>query len=184
MEKVAKAKARKAKGRAEARAKANTNKNKGKGKGHTSTGNNNSWNNGWMQKKGPIGQKGSGKGGQNGGNNKGKRKSGERKSTSLERLFMVLMRGATAVDWLLMADFDRLRSMAYQYNHNDRTANHPSKEIPWPIIWTLTRYHKKHIFYSTARPKLKDLAEDLRLAETKMKWRWFFRNEPNDEGKK
>ena len=39
---------------------------------------------------------------------------------------------------------------------------------------------KKHIFFNTARPKLKDLAEDLRLAETKLKWKWFFQNEPKN----
>jgi hypothetical protein len=91
------------------------------------------------------------------------------------------MKGATAADWLLMAEFESLREKAYQYNHQERTATKPIKRNPLAHNLDFNPLpQKKHIFFNTARPKLKDLAEDLRLAETKLKWKWFFQNEPKN----
>ncbi len=73
--------------------------------------------------------------------------SARRQKSSVARHFLALTRGFTAADWMLMHHFNDLRNKVYFYNHEDHECVKGDKRVQWPVVWTLARYHLKHIFF-------------------------------------
>ena len=90
--------------------------------------------------------------------------------------FLRLMKGASVQDWLWIHRFAELRKLVYLYLPELKSCVCPSGDydIPWPIIFLLGRYNRKHLFMSRAVPKLQPIFESLREFENKMRWRWYF----------
>ena len=71
------------------------------------------------------------------------------------------MQGATAQDWIWLLKFDVLRKLVYWYDVDDASVHSPTaQQVEWPIIWILTRYHKKYLWCNSL-PDLSWIAEDL-----------------------
>ena len=88
------------------------------------------------------------------------------------------MVGATAQDWIWLFKFDVLRKLVYWYAVDDASVQPPTEQqVEWPIIWILTRYHKKYL-WCNSHPDLSWIAEDLFHWRNKVGWAWFFRNKP------
>lgn len=89
------------------------------------------------------------------------------------------MRGATAEDWLNFVNFQDLVRNVYLYEYGSKTARHPMKDdLPWPVVWVLARYHKKHIWASGKQPNLDWIRRNLVDFRNKLCWRWLFRHKP------
>eukprot|EP00933_Yihiella_yeosuensis_P044464 TRINITY_DN39620_c0_g1_i1.p1 TRINITY_DN39620_c0_g1~~TRINITY_DN39620_c0_g1_i1.p1 ORF type:complete len:635 (+),score=76.46 TRINITY_DN39620_c0_g1_i1:476-2380(+) len=89
------------------------------------------------------------------------------------------MKGASAAGWCWLAKFEELRRRVYLYLPFAKEVVYPTDDIPWPIIWWLARYHKKHVFCSNALPKLQNVAQDIRQFINKLKWKYHHRNSCN-----
>ena len=97
----------------------------------------------------------------------------------VSRLFLEVMQGATAQDWIWLLKFDVLRKLVYWYDVDDASVHSPTaQQVEWPIIWILTRYHKKYLWCNSL-PDLSWIAEDLSQWRNKVGWAWFFRNTPS-----
>ena len=104
----------------------------------------------------------------------------ERGSTSVARRVASLLRGASLADLAWLANFNRIRDNVYVYDHVSKSAHHPHADdahIPWPIIWIMGRYHKKHVLCMKAKPDLQNFIKYISQFEQKMRWRWFFRDD-------
>ena len=71
-----------------------------------------------------------------------------RKNNWLGHWAVTMLRDANAADILWLAQFDKLREKVLFYDHQCHTCFSAGPEIPWPIIWLLGRFHKKHVFFS------------------------------------
>ena len=96
------------------------------------------------------------------------------------RRFRGLRRGATRDDatWLLRMDV--LRRHVYLYDHESRSVSHPGRQsliAPWPVVLLLGRYNRKHIICSKQDPKADYMRDDVLHFCTKLRWRWFLRDE-------
>ena len=101
------------------------------------------------------------------------------KLSPVSQLFLDVMKGATAQDWIWLLKFDVLRKLVYWYDIDDASVHSPTvQQVEWPIIWILTRYHKKYLWCSNL-PDLSWIAEDLSQWRNKVGWAWFFRNTPS-----
>ena len=93
------------------------------------------------------------------------------------RTFMNLMEGALPIDWFNMADFDRLYKQVYLYEMDSRSARHPDPgEVPWPIIYALSRYHAKHQFCSRKLPDIHKIGLQVQNFLHKVEWAWLFKD--------
>ena len=96
----------------------------------------------------------------------------------VSQAFLNAMVGATAQDWIWLFKFDMLRKLVYWYAVDDASVQPPTEQqVEWPIIWILTRYHKKYL-WCNSHPDLSWIAEDLFHWRNKVGWAWFFRNKP------
>lgn len=91
--------------------------------------------------------------------------------------FMQLMRHATARDWLWIERFSAVQKQVYIFLPDNRECAHPVGDyrLPWPIVYLLGRYHRKHLFMSRAVPKLRSLGDAVTEFENKLRWKWSFR---------
>jgi hypothetical protein len=68
------------------------------------------------------------------------------------------MRGASITDLQWMLNFDVLMNKVYYYDHVGMSAVPVSMmskgSIPWPVVWLVARYHKRHVFASKRLPLL------------------------------
>lgn len=100
------------------------------------------------------------------------------KLSPVSQLFLDAMQGATAQDWIWLLKFDVLRKLVYWYDIDGASVHSPTaQQVEWPIIWILTRYHKKYLWCNTL-PDLSWIAQDLCQWKNKVGWAWFFRNAP------
>ena len=53
-----------------------------------------------------------------------------------------------------------------------------SEVVPWPVIWSLARYHRSHVWYTGTRPRMEALVHDFQQFAAKVRWKWHFREEP------
>jgi hypothetical protein len=53
--------------------------------------------------------------------------------------------------------------------------------VPWPIIWLLARYHKKHRLLEGRVPPIKMVRDYLQRFENKIKWNWYFRRDQSND---
>ena len=98
------------------------------------------------------------------------------------------MSGASLSDWLWIARFPELEKRVYLFDPETKSACHPkscpdrrfqptlSKEssLPWPIVWTTARFHKKHIHTTGVAPKPVLVANGLLQLERRVRWHWHF----------
>ena len=70
-----------------------------------------------------------------------------RKNNWLGHWAVTMLRDANAADILWLAQFDKLREKVLFYDHQCHTCFSAGPEIPWPIIWLLGRFHKKHFVF-------------------------------------
>ena len=45
---------------------------------------------------------------------------------------------------VFLAGFDKLRENLNVYNHTSRSIVVAGDIVPWPVIWVLSRYNRKH----------------------------------------
>ena len=95
---------------------------------------------------------------------------------SVLQQFILLMGNASFLDWCWLADYDRRKSLLLEFNY-EKCSVHAAQEVPWPIVWLLSRYSRRFIFVAGKIPKAVDYVKDLTLFGKKIAWRWVFRNE-------
>ena len=76
--------------------------------------------------------------------------SPKEEESCVKRRIMQLMKGATPAEWRWFT-------------------------IPWPAIWAIARYHKKHIMIWKSPPKLKYVGQDLYEFFQSIKRKWVRR---------
>jgi hypothetical protein len=78
--------------------------------------------------------------------------------------------------WFLL-NVDSLRSHLKGYSHDLKEVINAPEDTPWPLIWMLVWYSRKHTWCSTKQLDLKSFRHVVLLFGNKMRWSWFFRNE-------
>ena len=48
----------------------------------------------------------------------------------------------------------------------------------WPILWSLARYLRSHVWFNGARPRTEALVQHYQQFAAKVRWKWHFRGEP------
>ena len=51
--------------------------------------------------------------------------------------------------------------------------------LPWPVIYVLGRYHKKHLFFSCSLPRVRRVADAMGEFENQLRWKWVYRCDIN-----
>lgn len=92
---------------------------------------------------------------------------------------MEVMSNATREDWAFLADFESLRDNLNVYNHTSRSVVKAGCLVPWPIIWLLTRFNRKHRFCATAKPEIESIRKSLAVFDSQIKWKWWFHHHPD-----
>ena len=106
----------------------------------------------------------------------------KRKVTACARQFKLLIQGCTIQDIYWLFNFKELCKRIYMYREETKAAQHPTyDEIPWPITWTLARYHSKHIFFSGVKPRVEEVKQNVQNFINKIKWKWLLRKEEKHE---
>lgn len=49
-------------------------------------------------------------------------------------------------------------------------------KVPWPIVWVLARFSRKHIFSSRKLPPPEWMCSAMQDFGQRIRWKWFFRN--------
>ena len=88
---------------------------------------------------------------------------------------MYLLKNARAADILHLVHFENLRKQVLVLSPESRSVSEvsASEVVPWPVIWSLARYHRSHVWYSGTRPR-----NDFQQFAAKVRWKWHFREEP------
>lgn len=82
---------------------------------------------------------------------------------------------ATLENYQYVLALPRLKRTIYAYDHRSRSLlTDESDELPWPVMWALGRYNRKHILAGKKLPNLEDFRESLVQFEWKARWRQFF----------
>ena len=92
----------------------------------------------------------------------------------IQRLCYDPLRNCTVEDLLNLLG-PNLHEHVYIFNHLTKSVEHPSApsaDVPWPLQWLLTRYHRKHILYAKGLPSLSLLIKSVQQTERKLEWRW------------
>jgi len=90
-----------------------------------------------------------------------------------------MMTDATREDWAFLANFESLRHNLNVYNHGSRSVVEAGCLVPWPIIWLLTRFNRKHRFCTTTKPDFDAVRRSVGTFESQMKWKWWFHHNPD-----
>ena len=74
--------------------------------------------------------------------------------------------------------FDKLCDMVRIYDHDEKCIIPIGYgDLKWPVVWTLSRYHPKHIWTSRRLPQLHSRKRAINQFTDRIKWRWFLRYE-------
>ena len=96
--------------------------------------------------------------------------------------FLQMVTGATVNDCRFLLDFQYLRKQIYVYDHEIAGCHHPdADEIPWTLVWLLGRYNRKEVIPSRRVPDTQTLEENLANFVHRLKWKWHFRNNIDEE---
>ena len=91
--------------------------------------------------------------------------------------FWELLEGGTACDIWWLQNFHLLEQKVSVYDPFTKSIYHPQAyNVPWPIVWILARYNRKHIWASKKLPGADWIVQDIRQFVDAVKWRWVFRN--------
>jgi len=91
------------------------------------------------------------------------------------------MKGATKADWTWLLRFRELKTHVRVYDPETKCSWIPTAEdtaVPWPVIWLLARYNKKHIFVSRQLPSDRAVLKDVEAFENTIKLQWVHRKHP------
>ena len=107
-------------------------------------------------------------------------RASERKNSRVARLFVSLLKNARAADILHLVHFENLRKQVLVLSPDSRSVSEvgASEVVPWPVIWSLARYHRSHVWYTGTRPRMEALVHDFQQFAAKVRWKWHFREEP------
>ena len=86
-----------------------------------------------------------------------------------------LMRGATLEDWCFLWSLDDMQPSEY-YNREQKCVLPIPDAWGWPLQWLAKRFHHKHAWASSALPSWEKFRQEMRLFDSKLRWRWVFRN--------
>lgn len=91
--------------------------------------------------------------------------------------FWELLEGSTACDIWWLQNFHLLEQKVSVYDPFTKSIYHPQAyNVPWPIVWILARYNRKHIWATKKLPGADWIVQDIRQFVDAVKWRWVFRN--------
>ena len=109
-------------------------------------------------------------------------RASERKSSRVARLFVSLLKNARAANIL------HLVLSILRISESKCLCCLPilgpcrrlvlSEVVPWPVIWSLARYHMSQVWYTGTRPRMEALVRDFQHFAAKVRWKWHFREEP------
>ena len=93
---------------------------------------------------------------------------------------MYLLKNARAVDILHFVHFENIRKQVLVLSPESRSVSEvsASEVVPWPVIWSLARCHRSHVWYSGTRPRMEALVHNFQKFAAKVRWKWHFREEP------
>ena len=83
------------------------------------------------------------------------------------------MKFATVEDWNFMLNFNRLH--AHLYMLSDGKLEPANKHVPWPVVWLLARFNRKHAFISNTPPDIDALKKSLHCFKNKVLWQHYFK---------
>ena len=92
----------------------------------------------------------------------------------------IFLKNARAADILHLVHFENLRKQVLVLSPESRSVSEvgASEVVPWPVIWSLARYHRSHVWYTGTRPRMEALVHDFQQFAAKVRWKWHFREEP------
>ena len=92
-------------------------------------------------------------------------------------MFRRMVRGHSLCDINWMMDVEGIKKSIYMYDPDKKCTRRPDSEIPWPVLYILTRYHRKHRINFGKTPRMEWISEALNNFTQKMKWRRLFINQ-------
>ena len=91
----------------------------------------------------------------------------------MARFLRTMLHGANMLDIMAISQIVSMHRQIYLLDSAQRTLRSPLLgEIPWPVIWLLTRHHRKHIWILRRKPCLDAFLSDLQQNERR--WGWHF----------
>jgi len=93
------------------------------------------------------------------------------------KLLLTWIKGASHIDLSFLLNFNALRDYLKVYNDETREVSVAPADTPWPLIWMLVRYSRKHIWCSKKTLDLKLFHHHVLAFGHKLRWGWVFRNE-------
>jgi len=109
-----------------------------------------------------------------------KRRQSEHKQYEYQlRYLCKLLKGATKGDEAAMENISETRDQVVCYHDETRTTyiNH---DVPWPVVFLLTRYHRKFIWINNRIPPIKSFAYTMHQICNKLKWACFLSKEQSN----
>ena len=97
--------------------------------------------------------------------------------------FLSLFKGCSAIDLGWLANWDALTRMVRKYDHRDKAVYPVTAvdDLPWPAVWCIARYNRKHRWQGGSLPRATGVASALAEFRDRMSWRWFFRDTEKKE---
>ena len=92
------------------------------------------------------------------------------------------MRGATVEDFRFLLNLSHLRQCIFIWDeeHKAVTRLNDDCSIPWPVVWSLARFNRKHIHAGRRLPDPHLYCEALVQWERKQRWAWALRRDARD----
>ncbi len=97
----------------------------------------------------------------------------ERRRQSPSTALKKVMEGATREDWHFLASIPYLSKFVHKFNLQNKSIE--PINVPWPIVWLLARFNRKHIFAKND-PDDDKLMACLRTFEDKISWSWLLKD--------
>ena len=100
-----------------------------------------------------------------------------RAKTAPTKRFLSLMHGSSIADWIWIANFERLRSHVYMHSFEGKLVREiaANDHIHWPVVFLLTRYHRKFIVQDGRGPNPADVNKALAQFRNTQSWQWHHR---------
>ena len=92
-----------------------------------------------------------------------------------------MIRGLSAYHLGQLLNFDKLENsiMAYAGDACTVSLKESGIIVPWPVIYILTAFHRKHIFLRSPFPHIGSIRNSLELFRRRMLWNWRFLEDEN-----
>ena len=108
-----------------------------------------------------------------------------RSSTPEERVlkrFGRLIEDASEHELNLLASFDHLRHLVVFYKAGSTSFDRDSsgEQAPWPLVWLLARYHRKHVFATRHSFDPAILRHSIVQFERRIRWRFHLEGSPGN----